>query len=152
MSRCSVSGVMSADHAVEIRANRQCRAYLDTTRSSRQRYPSVLERSPGLVSFRKCSFARAVEEAALFLLPVAEAIELMGTRSQRHFVARNDSRFAVCNREDDPAHSCNARGRSERRFLSSRPRCGGKGMRIVRDLAELDDAVTQAQSETALFR
>jgi len=91
-------------------ANRQCRPISIATRSSRQRYPSVLERSTRLWVFQKMQLSRCgVEERPCFCWPVAGGNRTDGDKIRaRNFVARNGFPVAPSAiEEDDPATFCN---------------------------------------------
>jgi len=145
--------VMSADHAVEISGKLPVSAYLD----SDQIIAAALSVGAGAIHpgygflSENAAFARAVEEAGLvFVGPSPEAIELMGDKIRaRNFVARNGFPVAPSAIEEDDPATFLQRARTIGAPLLVKPSAGGggKGMRIVRDLAELDDAVTQARSE-----
>ena len=145
--------VMSADHAVEISGKSPVSAYLD----SDQIIAAALSVGAGAIHpgygflSENAAFARAVEEAGLvFVGPSPEAIELMGDKIRaRNFVARNGFPVAPSAIEEDDPATFLQRARTIGAPLLVKPSAGGggKGMRIVRDLAELDDAVTQARSE-----
>jgi len=145
--------VMSADHAVEISGKSPVSAYLD----SDQIIAAALSVGAGAIHpgygflSENAAFARAVEEAGLvFVGPSPEAIELMGDKIRaRNFVARNGFPVAPSAIEEDDPATFLQRARAIGAPLLVKPSAGGggKGMRIVRDLAELDDAVTQARSE-----
>jgi len=144
---------MSADHAVEISGKSPVSAYLD----SDQIIAAALSVGAGAIHpgygflSENAAFARAVEEAGLvFVGPSPEAIELMGDKIRaRNFVARNGFPVAPSAIEEDDPATFLQRARTIGAPLLVKPSAGGggKGMRIVRDLAELDDAVTQARSE-----
>jgi len=145
--------VMSADHAVEISGKSPVSAYLD----SDQIIAAALSVGAGAIHpgygflSENAAFARAVEEAGLvFVGPSPEAIELMGDKIRaRNFVARNGFPVAPSAIEEDDPATFLQRARAIGAPLLVKPSAGGggKGMRIVRDLAQLDDAVTQARSE-----
>jgi acetyl-CoA/propionyl-CoA/long-chain acyl-CoA carboxylase, biotin carboxylase, biotin carboxyl carrier protein len=145
--------VMSADHAVEISGKSPVSAYLD----SDQIIAAALSVGAGAIHpgygflSENAAFARAVEEAGLvFVGPSPEAIELMGDKIRaRNFVARNGFPVAPSAIEEDDPATFLQRARTIGAPLLVKPSAGGggKGMRIVRALAELDDAVTQARSE-----
>ena len=145
--------VMSADHAVEISGKSPVSAYLD----SDQIIAAALSVGAGAIHpgygflSENAAFARAVEEAGLvFVGPSPEAIELMGDKIRaRNFVARNGFPVAPSAIEEEDPATFLQRARAIGAPLLVKPSAGGggKGMRIVRDLAQLDDAVTQARSE-----
>ena len=96
-------------------------------------------------------FARSVERAGIaFIGPSPDAIELMGDKIRaRNFVERNGFPVAPSAIEEDDPGTFLERARAIGVPLLVKPSAGGggKGMRIVRDLAGLDDAVAQARSE-----
>ena len=145
--------VMSADHAVEISGKSPVSAYLDGDQiiaAALSVGAGAIHPGYGFLS-ENAAFARAVEEAGLvFVGPSPEAIELMGDKIRaRNFVARNGFPVAPSAIEEDDPATFLQRARTIGAPLLVKPSAGGggKGMRIVRDLAELDDAVTQARSE-----
>jgi acetyl-CoA/propionyl-CoA carboxylase, biotin carboxylase, biotin carboxyl carrier protein len=145
--------VVSADHAVKISGKSPVSAYLD----SDQIIAAALSVGAGAVHpgygflSENATFARAVENAGLvFVGPSPEAIELMGDKIRaRSFVERNGFPVAPSAIEEDDPATFLQRARAIGAPLLVKPSAGGggKGMRIVRDLAELDEAVTQARSE-----
>jgi acetyl/propionyl-CoA carboxylase alpha subunit len=97
------------------------------------------------------AFCSAVGEAGLlFVGPSPESMSLMGDKIRaRAFVAAQ--RFPVAPsviEDDDPAHFAE-RARALNVPLLIKPAAGGggKGMHIVRSLADLDDALAQARRE-----
>ncbi|ARS26047.1 acetyl-CoA carboxylase biotin carboxylase subunit [Sphingomonas sp. KC8] len=96
-------------------------------------------------------FARAVADAGMiFVGPTPAAIELMGDKVRaRNFVAERGFPVAPSAIEDDDPATFVARARAVGAPLLIKPSAGGggKGMRIVRDLATLDDEIVRARSE-----
>ncbi len=96
-------------------------------------------------------FARAVTEAGIvFVGPQPETIELMGDKVRaRNFVAGHGFPVAPSAIEDDDPASFAARARAVGAPLLIKPSAGGggKGMRIVRDLAMLEREIERARSE-----
>jgi acetyl/propionyl-CoA carboxylase alpha subunit len=96
-------------------------------------------------------FCRAVADAGLvFIGPTADAMSLMGDKVRaRAFVAARGFPVAPSAIEDDDPGSFAARAHALGAPLLIKPAAGGggKGMRIVRDLAELDTALAQARRE-----
>jgi acetyl-CoA/propionyl-CoA carboxylase biotin carboxyl carrier protein len=145
--------VALADHAIKISGKTPVSSYLDGD----QIIAAALSVSAGAIHpgygflSENAVFARAVEAAGLiFIGPSADVIELMGDKIRaRNFVARSGFPVAPSAiEEDDPATFLD-RARAVGAPLVVKPSAGGggKGMRIVRDLAELDDAVVQARGE-----
>jgi acetyl/propionyl-CoA carboxylase alpha subunit len=97
------------------------------------------------------AFCRAVGEAGLvFVGPSPEAMSLMGDKIRaRAFVASRGFPVAPSAIEDDSPETFAERARALNVPLLIKPASGGggKGMRIVRDLAELDGALAQARRE-----
>ena len=97
------------------------------------------------------AFCRAVTGAGMvFVGPSADAIELMGDKVRaRAFVAARGFPVAPSAIEDDDPASFAARARALDVPLLIKPAAGGggKGMRIVRDLALLDAELAQARRE-----
>jgi acetyl-CoA/propionyl-CoA carboxylase, biotin carboxylase, biotin carboxyl carrier protein len=100
-------------------------------------------------------FCRAVTAAGMvFVGPDAAAIGLMGDKVRaRAFVAARGFPVAPSAIEDDDPASFAARARALAVPLLIKPAAGGggKGMRIVRDLALLDEELTQARREGARY-
>jgi acetyl/propionyl-CoA carboxylase alpha subunit len=97
------------------------------------------------------TFARAVEAAGIvFVGPRPETIELLGDKVRaRAFVAGNGFPIAPSAIEDDDPSSFAERARALGAPLLIKPSAGGggKGMRIVRDMALLDEELERARSE-----
>jgi acetyl-CoA/propionyl-CoA carboxylase, biotin carboxylase, biotin carboxyl carrier protein len=145
--------VMSADHAVRISGKSPVSAYLDGDQivaAALSVGAGAIHPGYGFLS-ENAAFARAVEKAGLaFVGPSPEAIELMGDKIRaRNFVAQNGFPVAPSAIEEDDPATFLQRARAIGAPLLVKPSAGGggKGMRIVRDLAELEGAVTQARSE-----
>ncbi|MGH6782027.1 MAG: acetyl-CoA carboxylase biotin carboxylase subunit, partial [Sphingomonadaceae bacterium] len=96
-------------------------------------------------------FARAVAAAGMvFVGPGPDAIELMGDKVRaRNFVAERGFPVAPSAIEDDDPATFVERARAVGAPLLIKPSAGGggKGMRIVRDLAMLDEEIARARSE-----
>jgi acetyl-CoA/propionyl-CoA carboxylase biotin carboxyl carrier protein len=97
------------------------------------------------------AFARAVEAAGIVWVgPTPDVIELMGDKVRaRNFVERGGFPVAPSAIEDDDPATFNDRARAVGAPLLIKPSAGGggKGMRIVRDLAILDEEIERARSE-----
>jgi acetyl-CoA/propionyl-CoA carboxylase biotin carboxyl carrier protein len=96
-------------------------------------------------------FARTVESAGItFVGPAPETIELMGDKVRaRNFVAARGFPVAPSAIEDDDPASFVERACAVGAPLLIKPSAGGggKGMRIVRDLATLAEEIARARSE-----
>src|SRR5229473_3541708 len=138
--------VALADHAIEISGRTPVSSYLDGDQiiaAALSVAAGAIHPGYGFLS-ENAAFARVVEAAGLvFIGPSADVIELMGDKIRaRNFVAHNGFPVAPSAvEEDDPATFLD-RARAVGVPLVVKPSAGGggKGMRIVRDLAELDDA------------
>jgi acetyl-CoA/propionyl-CoA/long-chain acyl-CoA carboxylase, biotin carboxylase, biotin carboxyl carrier protein len=145
--------VALADHAIKISGRTPVSSYLD----GEQIIAAALSVAAGAIHpgygflSENAVFARAVEAAGLaFIGPSADVIELMGDKIRaRNFVARSGFPVAPSAIEEDNPDTFLDRARTVGAPLLVKPSAGGggKGMRIVRDLAELDDAVAQARGE-----
>ena len=145
--------VALADQAIAISGRTPVAAYLDGEQiitAARSAGAGALHPGYGFLS-ENAAFARAVEAAGIaFIGPSADAIELMGDKIRaRNFVARNGFPVAPSAIEEDDPTTFVERARAIGAPLLVKPSAGGggKGMRIVRDLAGLEDAVAQARSE-----
>lgn len=145
--------VALADDALLITGRTPVAAYLDGEQilaAAKAAGAGALHPGYGFLS-ENASFARAVTAAGIrFIGPTAEAIELMGDKIRaRAFVARNGFPVAPSAIEEDDPSTFLERARAIGAPLLVKPSAGGggKGMRIVRDLAILEDAVLQARSE-----
>lgn len=145
--------VALADRAIEISGRTPVSSYLDGDQiiaAALSVGAGAIHPGYGFLS-ESAVFARAVEAAGLvFVGPSPDAIELMGDKIRaRNFVARHGFPVAPSAIEEDDPATFLQRARAIGAPLLVKPSAGGggKGMRIVRDLAELDDAVVQARSE-----
>jgi acetyl-CoA/propionyl-CoA carboxylase biotin carboxyl carrier protein len=145
--------VALADRAIEIHGTTPVSSYLDGEQiiaAAVSVAADAIHPGYGFLS-ENATFVRAVEAAGLiFVGPSADTIELMGDKIRaRNFVARNGFPVAPSAiEEDDPATFLD-RARAVGAPLLIKPSAGGggKGMRIVRDLAQLDDVVEQSRGE-----
>jgi acetyl/propionyl-CoA carboxylase alpha subunit len=100
-------------------------------------------------------FARAVEDAGIgWIGPAPETIELMGDKVRaRAFVGERGFPLAPSATEDDEPATFAERARALGAPLLLKPSAGGggKGMRIVRDMAHLDDELARARSEARRY-
>jgi acetyl/propionyl-CoA carboxylase alpha subunit len=145
--------VRQAAIAIEITGATPVAAYLDGA----QIIAKAIEAGAGAIHpgygflSENAAFARAVAAAGIvFVGPAAETIELMGDKIRaRNFVAERGFPVAPSAIEDDDPPSFAARARQVGAPLLIKPSAGGggKGMRIVRDLAMLEDEILRARSE-----
>ncbi len=145
--------VALANKALEITGDTPVAAYLDAEQILRVAKASgagAIHPGYGFLS-ENTAFARAVREAGIaFVGPSPEQIDLMGDKVRaRAFVEQAGFPVAPSAIEDDDPTSFNERARAVGTPLLIKPAAGGggKGMRIVRDLAQLDDEIERARSE-----
>jgi acetyl/propionyl-CoA carboxylase alpha subunit len=149
--------VRLADRAIEIVGPTPVSAYLDggqIVAKASQAGAEALHPGYGFLS-ENAGFARAIAAAGMtFIGPTPEIIELMGDKVRaRHFVAARGFSVAPSAIEDDDPESFLRRARAVGAPLMIKPSAGGggKGMRIVRDLAQLDEEVIRARSEAQRY-
>ncbi|OYU86990.1 MAG: biotin carboxylase [Bradyrhizobiaceae bacterium PARB1] len=145
--------VALADEAILIVGKTPVAAYLDGEQllaAAKSSGAGALHPGYGFLS-ENADFARAVTRAGIrFIGPTVEAIELMGDKIRaRAFVARHGFPVAPSAIEEEDASTFVERARAVGAPLLVKPSAGGggKGMRIVRDLALLEDAIQEARSE-----
>ncbi|HUR41207.1 MAG TPA: biotin carboxylase N-terminal domain-containing protein, partial [Verrucomicrobiae bacterium] len=145
--------VKMADQAIEITGATPVAAYLDAKQilaAAKASGAGAVHPGYGFLS-ENAGFARAVEAAGLvFVGPTPEQIELMGDKVRaRAFVAKNGFPVAPSAIEDDDPKTFEERARKVGVPLLIKPAAGGggKGMRIVRDLANLKAEIERARSE-----
>ena len=145
--------VAAADIAIEITGATPVAAYLDGAQIIEKAVANgvqAIHPGYGFLS-ENAGFARAVGEAGLvFIGPAPDTIELMGDKVRaRNFVAARGFPVAPSAIEDDDPATFAARARAVSSPLLIKPAAGGggKGMRIVRDLAVLDEELERARSE-----
>jgi propionyl-CoA carboxylase alpha chain/3-methylcrotonyl-CoA carboxylase alpha subunit/acetyl-CoA/propionyl-CoA carboxylase biotin carboxyl carrier protein len=146
-----------ADRAIEIKGTTPVAAYLDgeqILRAAREAGAQAIHPGYGFLS-ENADFARRVEEEGfVFVGPAASAIALMGDKIRaRNFVAERGFPVAPSAIEDDDPASFVVRARLVGAPLLIKPAAGGggKGMRIVRDLADLDSEIERARSEARRY-
>lgn len=145
--------VLMADIAIMITGRTPISAYLDGEQiiaAARESQAGALHPGYGFLS-ENAAFARAVTAAGIaFIGPSSESIALMGDKIRaRNFVQQNGFPVAPSAIEEDDPQSFISRARAIGAPLLVKPSAGGggKGMRIVRDLTMLEDAIIQARSE-----
>jgi acetyl-CoA/propionyl-CoA carboxylase, biotin carboxylase, biotin carboxyl carrier protein len=149
--------VRAADSAIEITGATPIAAYLDGAQivaAARASGAGAVHPGYGFLS-ENAHFARQVADAGLiFVGPTADAIELMGDKVRaRAFVAARGFPVAPSAIEDDDPKTFSERARAVGFPLLIKPAAGGggKGMRIVREAAMLDDEIVRARSEGARY-
>jgi len=145
--------VKMADQAIEITGATPVAAYLDAAQilaAAKTSGAGAIHPGYGFLS-ENAGFCTAVENAGLiFIGPKPAQITLMGDKVRaRNFVEKGGFPVAPSAIEDDDPKTFNARARKVGTPLLIKPSAGGggKGMRIVRDLAMLDDEIDRARSE-----
>lgn len=149
--------VRLADLAIEIAGPTPVSAYLDggqIVAKASQAGAEAVHPGYGFLS-ENAGFSRAVVAAGMtFIGPAPESIELMGDKIRaRYFVAQRGFPVAPSAIEDDDPQSFLERARAIGAPLMIKPSAGGggKGMRIVRDLAQLDEEFIRARSEAQRY-
>ncbi|GGC52821.1 acetyl-CoA carboxylase biotin carboxylase subunit [Chelatococcus reniformis] len=149
--------VAAADVAVEIHGPTPVAAYLDGAQiiaAARQAGAGAVHPGYGFLS-ENAGFARACADAGLtFVGPAPQTMELMGDKVRaRRFVAEHGFPVAPSAVEDDDPQTFLDRARALGAPLLIKPSAGGggKGMRIVRDMANLADEAARARSEGQRF-
>ena len=145
--------VQMADQAIEITGSTPVAAYLDAPQilaAAKASGAGAIHPGYGFLS-ENAGFCAAVEAAGLvFIGPTPEQITLMGDKVRaRNFVEKGGFPVAPSAIEDDDPKTFNERARKVGTPLLIKPSAGGggKGMRIVRDLAVLDAEIERARSE-----
>ena len=145
--------VLMADQAIEITGTTPVAAYLDAKQilaAAKASGAGAIHPGYGFLS-ENAGFARAVAEAGLiFVGPTPEQIELMGDKVRaRAFVARGGFPVAPSAIEDDDPATFAERALKVPFPLLIKPAAGGggKGMRIVREAAQLKGEIERARSE-----
>ncbi|HEY3695595.1 acetyl-CoA carboxylase biotin carboxylase subunit [Phenylobacterium sp.] len=149
--------VRAADIAIEVTGPSPVAAYLDGDQiieAARAAGIGAIHPGYGFLS-ENSGFARRVAEAGMvFIGPTPEAIELMGDKVRAaRFVAEHGFPVVPKAVEDDDPASFLARARALGPPLLIKPAAGGggKGMRIVRDLAQLEAECDRARSEAQRY-
>lgn len=145
--------VQMADEAVEITGSTPVASYLDGSQiiaAAKASGAGAIHPGYGFLSENK-GFCQAVEAAGIrFIGPTPEQIDLMGDKVRaRNFVEKAGFPVAPSAIEDDDPATFNQRAAKVALPLLIKPSAGGggKGMRIVRDLAVLDAEIERARSE-----
>ena len=145
--------VREADQAVELHGATPVAAYLDgeaIIAAAQETGADAIHPGYGFLS-ENADFARKVAAAGLaFVGPTPEAIALMGDKVRaRAFVAERGFPVAPSAIEDDDPASFTRRAARVGFPILIKPAAGGggKGMRIVRQAAELEAEIERARSE-----
>ncbi|MBX9589823.1 MAG: ATP-grasp domain-containing protein [Hyphomonadaceae bacterium] len=145
--------VRAADKAHEIGGASPIAAYLDGAQiiaAARALGAQAIHPGYGFLS-ENAGFVRQVAQAGLiFVGPSPDAIELMGDKVRaRAFATKHGFPVAPSAIEDDAPRTFLERARALGFPLLIKPAAGGggKGMRIVRDAAALEEEIARARSE-----
>ncbi len=145
--------VKMADEAIEITGSTPVASYLDGAQiiaAAKASGAGAIHPGYGFLS-ENAGFCTAVEAAGLvFIGPTPAQITLMGDKVRaRNFVEKGGFPVAPSAIEDNDPATFNERARQVGTPLLIKPSAGGggKGMRIVRDLAILDAEIERARSE-----
>ncbi|MBS7804273.1 biotin carboxylase [Rhizobiales bacterium TNE-4] len=146
-----------ADEIVMLEGRTGVAAYLDAAQilaAAQKAGADAIHPGYGFLS-ENAAFAKAVSEAGLiFVGPTAAMIDLMGDKVRaRAFAQKHGVPVAPSVIEDDDPVNFVAKARALGAPLLVKPSAGGggKGMRIVRDMAKLDEEIAQARSEGARY-
>jgi acetyl/propionyl-CoA carboxylase alpha subunit len=147
------AAVKMADHTIEITGTTPVAAYLDGAQiiaAAKRCGAGAIHPGYGFLSENK-GFCEAVEAADIrFIGPTPEQIDLMGDKVRaRNFVEKAGFPVAPSAIEDDDPQTFVERSRKVGAPLLIKPSAGGggKGMRIVRDLALLEPEIERGRSE-----
>jgi len=147
------AAVKMADQAIEITGSTPVAAYLDGAQiiaAAKSVGAGAIHPGYGFLSENK-GFCEAVEAAGIrFIGPTPEQIDLMGDKVRaRNFVEKAGFPVAPSAIEDDDPKTFVERSRKVGAPLLIKPSAGGggKGMRIVRDLALLEPEIERGRSE-----
>jgi acetyl-CoA/propionyl-CoA carboxylase biotin carboxyl carrier protein len=145
--------VKMADQAIEITGSTPVASYLDGAQiiaAAKASGAGAIHPGYGFLSENK-GFCAAVEAAGLrFIGPTPEQIDLMGDKVRaRNFVEKAGFPVAPSAIEDNDPATFVERSRKVGAPLLIKPSAGGggKGMRIVRDLALLEQEIERGRSE-----
>ena len=151
------AAVRMADVAIEISGPTPVAAYLDGAQiiaAARSCGAGAIHPGYGFLSENR-GFCAAVEAAGLrFIGPTPEQIDLMGGKVRaRNFVQQAGFPVAPSAIEDDDPATFVERSRAVGAPLLIKPSAGGggKGMRIVRDLGQLEVEIERARSEGSRY-
>ena len=149
--------VRAADRAIEIAGATPVAAYLDAQQiveCAKRAGAGAIHPGYGFLS-ENADFARRVAAAGIvFVGPTPEQIDLMGDKVRaRAFVAGAGFPVAPSAIEDDDPASFERRAAAVGFPLLIKPSAGGggKGMRIVRDAAQLAPEIERARSEARRY-
>jgi len=151
------AAVRMADVAIEISGATPVAAYLDGAQiiaAAQSCGAGAIHPGYGFLSENR-GFCAAVEAAGLrFIGPTPEQIDLMGDKVRaRNFVQQAGFPVAPSAIEDDDPATFVERSRAVGAPLLIKPSAGGggKGMRIVRDLGQLEVEIERARSEGSRY-
>ncbi|WP_128932164.1 acetyl-CoA carboxylase biotin carboxylase subunit [Bradyrhizobium zhanjiangense] len=149
--------VSMADLAIPISGCTPIASYLDIQQiiaAAHKANAGAIHPGYGMLSENAEFASRVIKAGIVFIGPAPETIELMGDKIRaRNFVQGNGFPVAPCAIEEDDPATFVSRARAIGVPLLVKPSGGGggKGMRIVRDLATLEAAIEQASSEARRY-
>ncbi|MDA9463115.1 acetyl-CoA carboxylase biotin carboxylase subunit [Bradyrhizobium sp. CCBAU 53415] len=149
--------VSMADLAIPISGRTPIASYLDIAQiiaAAHKANAGAIHPGYGMLSENAEFASRVIKAGIVFIGPAPETIELMGDKIRaRNFVQGNGFPVAPCAIEEDDPATFILRARAIGVPLLVKPSAGGggKGMRIVRDLATLEAAIEQASSEARRY-
>jgi len=146
-------GVREADETIEIFGDTPVASYIDAKniiKACRKSGANAVHPGYGFLSENSAFVHQLEEEEILFIGPSADIIKLMGDKiSARAFMIKHGFPIVPSVVEDDDPTSFAKRAKEigVPLLLKAAAGGGGKGMRIVRDLSELEAQIEQARSE-----
>lgn len=150
---CDSLGVHEADETIEIFGDTPVSAYIDPVNiinACRKSGANALHPGYGFLSENSAFVSQLEAEEIIFIGPSAEVIRLMGDKiSARSFMVEHQFPIVPSVVEEDDPESFAERAKEigAPLLLKAAAGGGGKGMRIVRDLSELNTQIEQARSE-----
>jgi len=146
-------GRREADESIEIFGDTPVAAYINPDNiiaACRKSGANAVHPGYGFLSENSAFVQRLEEEEIIFIGPSADIIKLMGDKiSARSFMIKHDFPIvpSVVEEEDPASFAQRAKEIGVPVLIKAAAGGGGKGMRIVRDAAELESQIEQARSE-----
>ncbi len=146
-------GRREADESIEIFGDTPVAAYINPDNiiaACRKSGANAVHPGYGFLSENSAFVQRLEEEEIIFIGPSADIIKLMGDKiSARSFMIKHDFPIvpSVVEEEDPSSFAQRAKEIGVPLLIKAAAGGGGKGMRIVRDAAELESQIEQARSE-----
>lgn len=146
-------GVREADEVIEIFGDTPVAAYIDPSNiinACRKSGANAVHPGYGFLSENSAFVRQLEDEDIIFIGPSADVIKLMGDKiSARAFMLEHNFPIVPSVVEEDNPASFAERAKEigVPLLLKAAAGGGGKGMRIVRDMDELESQIEQARSE-----